>query len=387
MIPKAALIPAYCPEETLPELVDELILNDMICVVINDGSPAEYDPIFEKVSKDTIVLVHEKNKGKGAALKTGMKYIRENIKECVVVTADADGQHLTKDVVRCAEKAAARRGALVLGERTFKKGDVPFRSYYGNKITEILFRLFTGKRVSDTQTGLRAFDSSMIPCFLKIEGERYEYEMNQLLLCAEQKIPIEAIPITTVYEDGNKCSHFNPLRDSFLIYKKLIKFALSSFSGFLVDYLLFGIFSILFTGSAGILAANVLARVISATFNYEINRKVVFKDDTNRKDSFFKYALLAAAVLVCNTAILFLLVQGLGVPKLLAKILTEITLFLVSWTVQNKLIFAVRPQNEKAGDCIEKKNVSRRGLSRDPRAGDPDRSGDVCDYQNICPGG
>ena len=334
-----ALIPAYCPGTELLDLTDELNLQGCICLIVDDGSPKKYEVIFEEAAKDSIVLHHEKNEGKGAALKTGLKYIQETFGGCVVVTVDADGQHLPEDVMNCARAAGARNNTLILGTRTFEKKEVPFKSYYGNKITETVFRLFTHEKVHDTQTGLRAFSSRMIPEFLEVEGSRYEYEMNQLLYCAKEQIRFCEVPIRTVYQNDNAGSHFHPVRDAFLIYKKLLKFALSSFSGFLVDYVLFGLLSVLFTGAYGLVLSNVCARVVSAVFNYEVNRRIVFKDNTGRFKSFSKYALLAAGILVCNTAILYGLTQVIGIPAMLAKIMTEGILFLASWTIQNRLIF------------------------------------------------
>ena len=93
---------------------------------------------------------------------------------------------------------------------------------------------------SYTQTGLRAFDLELADKFLSVEGERYEYEMNMLMICAKEKIPIKEVQIRTIYHDkDNSNSHFRGFRDSVRIYKEILKFTLSSLSGFLLDYLLF----------------------------------------------------------------------------------------------------------------------------------------------------
>ncbi|MBR4162743.1 MAG: bifunctional glycosyltransferase family 2/GtrA family protein [Solobacterium sp.] len=333
------LIPAYCPGKGLIGLVEALKERNMECIVVNDGSPEEYDSVFQSVSDSAVVLAHEINKGKGAAMKTGFAYIRDHYNDCIVVTADADGQHLPVDIQHIAECAESAYGSLVLGTRSFKKEDVPFKSYYGNKITETVFRTFTGVHVHDTQTGLRAFHSSLIDTMLKVPGDRYEYEMNKLLRCVKEKIPFQETEITTVYEDNNSCSHFHPFRDSFLIYKQILRFGLSSIASFFVDLCAFEIFTLFCKGSTGILASNILARLISATFNYEINRKAVFNDQSTRKKSIMKYAALALTILACNTAILYLLTGILHMNPLFAKVLTEMILFIFSWTIQNKYIF------------------------------------------------
>ena len=333
------IIPAYCPGSGLKDLVRELKKRNMECIVINDGSPEEYDDIFRSISGSAVVLTHEINRGKGAALKTGFRYILEHYGSCIVVTADADGQHLPDDILCTAEYTENFPDSLVLGTRIFHKKDVPFKSYYGNKITETVFRLFTGVHVHDTQTGLRAFHSSLAEKMLAIPGERYEYEMNQLLNCVKEKIPFKENEITAVYEDNNACSHFHPFRDSFLIYKQILHSGLSSIASFFVDLCAFAFFTLFLKSSSGILAANILARFISAAFNYELNRKAVFNDRNKRKDSAVKYAALALAVLVLNTGILYVLTQGLHMNHFAAKILTEMILFIFSWTMQQRYIF------------------------------------------------
>ncbi len=335
----AALIPAYCPGDGLISLINSLKERNMECIVVNDGSPEEYDAVFHMVSDSATVLIHDVNKGKGAALKTGFRYIRDHCGDCIVITADADGQHLPEDVMRTAKCAQNCQGSLVLGTRSFLRENVPFKSYYGNKITETVFRLFTGLHVHDTQTGLRAFHSSLIDTMLEVPGERYEYEMNQLLSCVKEKIPLKEIEIAAVYEDNNSCSHFHPFRDSFLIYKQILRFGLSSIASFFADLCAFEIFALFLKSRNGILAANILARFISAAFNYEINRRVVFNDRSERKESFMKYAALALTILAFNTGILYVLTGVLHINHLAAKILTEMILFVFSWAVQNRYVF------------------------------------------------
>ena len=172
------LIPAYRPGEILLPLLQKFAGAGCRIVLVDDGSESAYREIFENVPEGTFVLTHEKNRGKGEALKTGLAYIRDHSgNDTVIVTADADGQHRVEDAMKICRAAAACPGALVLGSRTFE-GSVPFRSRLGNTMTRIACRLSAGLRVRDTQTGLRAFSISLLPRMLEIEGSRYEYEMN-----------------------------------------------------------------------------------------------------------------------------------------------------------------------------------------------------------------
>ncbi len=343
-----ALIPAYGPAASLIPLVKQLKAYEIDSLVINDGSPEDYAPVFNGLPEDTVVIRHEENMGKGAALKTGLLYIEERTRDCIVVTADADGQHLPEDILRCAKEADRYPDSLVLGVRTFSKEGVPFRSALGNRLTSVLFRLFAGRSLCDTQTGLRAFHRNMIPMFLETEGTKYEYEMNQLLQAAARKIPFREVKIETIYQNGNRTSHYRPFRDSVLILKQFLLFALSGISGFLLDYGLFVLFSGFFPSAQGILISNVLARVFSAAFNYEMNRTMVFRSTKSRKESFGGYVILACLVLVLNTSVLYFLTSFAGLSRYPAKVITEILLSLFSWTMQKNVVFAQERKGESA---------------------------------------
>lgn len=332
---KIVLIPAYCPDKKLVELVKTLHEMELTIIVVNDGSKAEHEPIFTAVSQWARVLVHENNRGKGAALKTGIEYIKNTFDvPYVIVTADADSQHMPKDILMVCEKAQEKTGCLILGSRIIGK-DAPLRSRMGNGITRVVFRLATGMKIYDTQTGLRAFSSGLTDYMLSVEGERYEYEMNVLLHLRQQKINAEELPIKTVYLDNNSSSHFHPVRDSFKIYKEILKFSASSFLSFLIDY---GLFCALMALTGMTVLSNVLARIVSAAVNFSLNRSFVFGSRAHILKSAVKYFLLAVVVLVFNTCILKLLIAA-GLPYMLAKIFTETVMFFFSWTVQKLLIF------------------------------------------------
>jgi glycosyltransferase involved in cell wall biosynthesis len=328
------LIPAYQPDERLLGLVEDLLEKNIDVTVVDDGSGAEYSRIFEKASDlGASVLYHEKNRGKGAAIKTGLNAIMENGEVLGVVTADADGQHTTADIGRVIDAMMQNPGVLVIGARAFT-GKVPWKSRFGNGITRVVFRFVTGLKVTDTQTGLRGLPKNLFPELIRLKGERYEYEMNMLLNLQRWNIKYLEVPITTVYIEGNAGSHFHPLRDSWRIYGKILKFGASSFASFLVDYGAYALFSSVFGLKAW--AGYALARVISSFINYMINRHIVFGD--GRGSSLFKYYALAAGIMLAGSSGVTLLTM-IGVHSLLAKLVTDIPLFLVSYTIQRKYIF------------------------------------------------
>ena len=325
------LIPSYEPDENLTKLIENLNKNKITSIVVDDGSGKDYKEIFD--SLDTKVISYEKNQGKGHALKEGYKYIKDNYKEYVVVTMDSDGQHRIEDAYKLYKYILKNEDTLVLGKRP--RGEkTPLRSKVGNAITRFVFHIVSGQDVYDTQTGLRAFSNKLMDYMLKVKGERFEYEMNVLLYAKNNKIPIKEIEIETIYIDNNSKSHFNAFRDSFKVYKEIISFSFSGIISFIVDYLLFIIFKIFLEN---ITIANVIARAISSTLNYIINKNIVFKSNKNIGKSLLQYYSLVIIILVLNTIILNLLCMIIN--PIVSKLITEVILFIISWLVQKKLIF------------------------------------------------
>ena len=353
-----ALIPAYEPDEKLTDIAASLKEKGMDIVIVDDGSGEAYREIFLQASQNAVVLTHPENRGKGAALKTGLKYIdrymayTESVltargtvsvsgRDAVIVTVDADGQHLPEDVLRIAQIAEQRSDALVLGSRAFSE-NVPARSMFGNTVTRQVYSMATGVQVHDTQTGLRAFRRSLIPRLLDIEGERYEYEINMLLELASEGVPIIEERIETVYEDGNKSSHFSTVKDSLRIYREILKFSASSLASFALDYVMYALLLVV-TGAAGLahslVISNIGARLVSASANYTMNRRLVFRSRTGFAGSALQYALLAASILAGNTIVLSMLAGTFGINRMIAKLITEALFFVISWTVQKYVIF------------------------------------------------
>lgn len=327
------LIPSYEPDDKLIKLVDELKQNKLDIIVVNDGSSKEYDSIFNKIKKKVKVISYEINHGKGYALKIGLEYIKENYKNYVVVTMDSDGQHSVKDAIKLSNYAEKHPNELVIGKR-IRSEKTPLRSKLGNSITMLIYRLSTGVKVYDTQTGLRAFTSELMDFMQNVEGNRYEYEMNVLLYAPSNNIKIKELEIETIYIENNEGSHFNTIKDSYRVYKEIIKYSLSSIISFIVDYSLFALFSIFLS----ITLSNIFARIISASINFTINKKIVFKSNKSILISLIEYALLAIFILVCNTLLLNLLVN-IGINKFIAKLIVEISLFIISFLVQKTMIF------------------------------------------------
>ena len=218
------LIPAFEPRGYLIDLVKKIDETDCDTVIVDDGSGNNYKDVFKECEKYAHVISYEENKGKGYALKIGLKYIAEKyVDNYYVITMDADGQHTIDDALELYELCKKHPNTLIIGKRIRGK-NTPLRSRIGNNLTAFIFKLKTGRYVYDTQSGLRVFSYKLMEDMLSVDGDRYEYEMNVLLWCIKNKIPIKESKVSTIYLDNNSDSHFNVFRDSFQIYKELFKY-------------------------------------------------------------------------------------------------------------------------------------------------------------------
>ena len=241
----AILIPAYEPDEQLITLAKRLKEEGFVVVVVNDGSGPAYEDIFTAAAEFAHIVVHEKNRGKGAALKTGMLYIRDQLPQAEnFITCDADGQHRAEDVIRVSQQLQSGQ-KFVLTMRKLRK-DIPLRSKVGNAMSRVVYALLTKRYLSDNQSGLRGFHRCHIDWMVQVEKDNYDYEMNVLYYAAKKSIRISTILIDAIYINNNQSSHFQPVADTLRIYKSLFKLAGGLFIGFFATELWMALVSLLF---------------------------------------------------------------------------------------------------------------------------------------------
>lgn len=326
-------------------------------VVVDDGSGPAYAHFFDalKEKESCVVLHYPENKGKGFALKHGMHYILDNLPNAPgVITADSDGQHTAHDCLSVAEAMLKTPDQLILGSRDFSKEDVPKKSKTGNHLTSFFFKLLYGQWLPDTQTGLRGISRELMMQFMDVAGNRFEYEMNMLIHAAIYHIGFVVVPIDTIYLNENAGTHFHPIRDSWRIYKNLFgnfaKFATSSGLSTLIDIGLFTLLDsvlipLIFPEFARnrnyspVLFATVVARVVSALFNYVVNQQYVFRAKRSKR-SMLRYVLLVVAVMLLSATLVNALNVSLGMHKTVAKIIVDSVLFFINYRVSKSWVFA-----------------------------------------------
>ncbi len=354
----SVVLPSLDPDEKLIAVVDGLLeVGFSHIILINDGSKPENLHYFTDLAaahKEITLLHHEVNKGKGAALKKAFRWFLENRKDAKgVVTVDGDNQHHPEDTKACAERML-EKNRLVLGVRDFDLPHVPARSRAGNKLTSLVFKLFVGMTISDTQTGLRAIPTRDLPTLTQIAGDRFEYETNMLLAMKEHKIAFDEVKIRTVYIEENRSSHFHAIKDSWRIYKLIfghfIKFAFSSVFSAAVDTALYSLVTWLLIGAPlgkfwTVTIATTVARVVSSLVNFFMNQRI-FNSKAHTGKSLVRYFILAVLIYVgqilLNNAFIALFHVGESQVALKAVlyVVSMVPLFILSYTAQQRWVFS-----------------------------------------------
>lgn len=343
----ALVVPAYRPSSELPELLREIRAADRThqirtAVVIDDGSGPEYEPIFEDLESQegVIVLRHAVNLGKGAALKTGFNHVLVNFPDVAgVVTADADGQHAVDDILEVARALAETPHEMILGVRSFA-GEVPLRSRIGNGITRRIFQAFTGASITDTQTGLRGWPRVVCRESLRVAINGYDFELECLLRAHNgaggTAVSIRQVPIKTIYLDGNRASHFNPIRDSMRVYFVFIRYCGAAMMATVLDSLFFYMVR---AETNNLIEAQIAGRMVAMSVAFVINRNLVFHSDSRIVTSLAKYVTLVAVVGFISYLILTYLHRTAGIPIVPAKLIAEGLLFVANFAIQRQLVF------------------------------------------------
>ncbi len=337
----AVIISLYRESRKTIRLCNELLeLGADDIIVINDGCKLSKHYVNDLKSFGCHIINHKNNKGKGASIKSGMKYAMENLYNIKgFVTVDADGQHKADDVMKICRAMDLRPDNLILGCRDFKKSKAPFKLRLGNRLSSFYFSIITGTKCKDTQTGLRGIPASLYDLAMQTKGSRFDFEMNFLTKCADRKIPFYNVNIVAHYTDNTK-SNFRLIKDTYLIYRTPLKFATASIGCTAVDLILFTIFTYLLPSSHmwNVVFATLLARIVSGGINFLINRKMIFKNDAKAKKQALRFVILFF-IIMCLSTVLVSSLSFLPVPITITKAVIDLLLWTVNYTVQRKWVF------------------------------------------------
>jgi glycosyltransferase involved in cell wall biosynthesis len=346
-VPIAFLIPSYQPTEILCGLLAELRRASAFHIfIVDDGSGGDYAPVFQKAMQvsGTTLLTNAVNLGKGAALKHGMNHILVHHPDCVgVVTADGDGQHALADILSVADELRKNPGNLILGARRFDTA-VPLRSRFGNAISRYVYRVVIGLNLGDTQTGLRGIPRRLMELCLGIRANRYEFETEQLVVVQSNRIPVQEIPIETIYINSNRDSHFRPLRDSARIYFALLRYSLASLVTEMTDL---SVFASTMAWSDNLLLSNAIGRFVALWVQFTLLQTFVFRSRGSVR-TLLMYIGLVVVSGVISTALQLQLAKIVPFP-VVAKVMAEFLVFVFNFLFLRDFVFG-RSSDDAARD-------------------------------------
>ena len=224
---RSAVIPAFQAAASLGAVVEEFQRlsekESLPIVVVDDGSTDATSEVARRAGAR--VLRHEVNRGKGAALKTGLRHALE-LGADVAVSLDADGQHPASEAWRVLSHGAPKT-ALVLGVRQLREAGAPRSNRFSNEFSNVFLSWFSGRRLNDTQCGLRRYPvRSTLELGVRADG--YAFEAEVVLRAARLGIELFELPIRALYgPEHRRGSHFHVVRDPAKIVFSVVKTALT----------------------------------------------------------------------------------------------------------------------------------------------------------------
>lgn len=216
-----AIIPAFDAERTIADVVRGVAAvwpEREAVFVVDDGS--RDGTAAAARAAGARVLVHPVNRGKGAALRTGMEAAFDAGFDAAV-TIDADGQHLADEALRLLD--AADESALVLGIRDLAAAGAPRTNQISNRISNFFLSFFSGRRLADTQCGLRRYP---LPRTLELEGhgDGYAFEAEIILRALAAHVPLVEVPVKVFYPpERERVTHFDSVRDPARIVGRVVE--------------------------------------------------------------------------------------------------------------------------------------------------------------------
>lgn len=204
------IIPTYNNHRTLAGVISGVLQYTEAVIVVNDGSTDGTAEILKQFPAITVIQ-HDRNSGKGTALKNGFEKARELGYE-FAVTIDSDGQHFPDDIPVFIERLNDSDGnILLIGERNMAQEGIPRKSSFGNKFSNFWFWFETGVKLGDTQSGFRLYPLSRMP--KRYFTPKFEFEIESIVRASWKGVKVENVPVRVHYEQKDRVSHFRPFRD------------------------------------------------------------------------------------------------------------------------------------------------------------------------------
>lgn len=206
------IIPTYNNEKTLEKLIRDILQYTNRIIIVNDGATDSTPEIIVRYSHLVTIITHPVNAGKGIALRNGFQKALDMGND-YAITIDSDGQHFPSDLEHFLDKVRHHPGSLIIGARNMNSENVPGGSSFGNKFSNFWFRIETGIKLPDTQSGYRLYPVRRMQK-LKFFSSRFEFEIEAIVKAAWKGIPVLSIPVKIYYAKADeRVSHFRPTKD------------------------------------------------------------------------------------------------------------------------------------------------------------------------------
>ena len=208
-----AVIPTYNNARTVADSVNRTLAVCPQVIVVNDGSTDDTLAVLEPLKENIQLITYPRNRGKGHALRLGLEAARKAGYD-YAVTLDSDGQHSPEEIPTLVA-AAEDDNTLVVGRRNIQADGMPAGNTFANRFSNFWFRLQTGIRLPDTQTGFRLYPLNLLPC-LALLTARYESELELLVFSAWRGVRLVPVSVSVSYP-ADRVTHFRPFWDFFRI--------------------------------------------------------------------------------------------------------------------------------------------------------------------------
>lgn len=195
------VIPAYNEARVIHEVVQKIIHSGYKNIIVVDDGSAD-DTYFRALDSGALAYRHRINRGKGAAVKTGLIAAQSRGAK-MVVTMDGDGQHDPADIDAVILPIINKEADVVLGTRLFDLKNISFYKIVANKVANGFTRALTGLWVADSQSGFRAFDSKALDLMAQV-GDKYEYDSEIIRQIAQNRLKYQEVPIRVYYTEYAK---------------------------------------------------------------------------------------------------------------------------------------------------------------------------------------
>ena len=214
----AALIPCYFEEKSIRDVATRARAQLDTVLVVDDGSTDRTSQ--EARAAGVQVITHERNQGKGAAIKTGLQALVASGVSWVLIL-DGDGQHVPEEITRFIATANETGAGMIVGNRMGDTRTMPLVRSLTNRTMSWLISHVAGQAIPDTQCGYRMFTSELAAAFLNMASSNFDFESEMLVLAARRGVRIAAAEVSTVY--GDEVSKIHPVRDTIRFLKLLAR--------------------------------------------------------------------------------------------------------------------------------------------------------------------